>query len=314
LKKTAWVWLSFLILERLNRAKGLRYDKSDGTSADVHHIPLRVEISDDIYANTFSLNVSWWLFTTTTLLFRSTGMFDAVGVQGLTWENHRRSLDDQNITADNIVREGLGLKDDRIVDICNQPPSTSSAQTSRETPKSGVDALLAADMPEKKDSVVDYKNDVTLEIDNDTYYHNPMKDGQEPVEEQIRDKNEYENIPWLMPIPDGPSPSEKEIKGQLRQKPSRSTYRVIMKGFGVRIGFSMTAPNLESYGGMKAFKVGTDVITERKMAISPVITGGRTRKVPTLYRLDWEKTYVLDGVPDGMENPAKTDGVPEQFA
>jgi len=89
---------------------------------------------------------------------------------------------------------------------------------------------------------------------------------------------------------------------------------VTMRGFAIRLGFPMNAPNLVKYGGKNAFKFGTDRIIESKVAVGAVTSSGNTSGVQTIYRLDWEKSYVLDDEPAiGVASNVVTDGHPEIF-
>lgn len=321
LKKEAWTWLGLFIIERLKRAKGKKYrTKKDGSedkpSGKVYHIPVSIQINDSIYSNSFSFTFKFLLMCGTDILFAATGMFDPADLPGLTWDANRNRLTTLRAIPDNLVRNNIkslrGLT--TIIDLCNAIQSDTGTSQADGTPKSGIDLIASVDPPKEDESMLDYRNDYEDEVENSSIYSRPLGNF-EPQLEKIKDDIQKRLEKEFTPSPDlqKGQDSENSSPGVIVRH-AKPRHIVTMRGHAVRMGFPIDAPNLVKYGGRTAFKYGTDRVRQSKLAIGALQRSGNTEGTTTIYRLDWEKTYILEDVPGiGVDSAVDTDGHPEIF-
>ena len=330
LKKQALLWLGLFIVEKLKRAKiytaevlfKLDFDSvfgEDGSPStvtlrtiekDVVHIPVSISISDELFGNTFSFSFRWNLKCAVDIVLLATGFFDTMNVSGNTWETHRKRLNDLSVSHQQGLPTPINrIPADYVIDLCNQSVKESTPPESLPTPRSDFNYAYLISVPNQSNSFLDYKNYFDLEQITETVYGVRLSE-EAPVQEP----------PKTDPVP----PTKFDPANQSSQSgtssnknlaiinPSSTQYTITMRGSAIRVGFGIDAPNLVSYGGQAAYKTG-EKVREQVLQVSPVVKNENNNDVsPSIYRLDWEKTYILAGKP-ANSNKA-TDAIPERYA
>ena len=266
----------------------------------------------------FSFKFSFLLICGTDVLFAATGLFDAADIPGLTWDKHINRLTTLEVAKHNnrvpasvIDISGIGT----IIDICNVPSGEHGLPVASGTPKRGLDLITHVDPPKESESMLDYKNSWEVEVEHGTIFSRPMFDSPGLQQENTLDQDQKLREKNLTPSPglqrgrdDTSAPRSMLVRHVQPQ------YKVTMRGHAIRMGFPIDAPNLKLYAGRDVFKYGLDRYKESKIVVGAVSSSGSRSGVTTIYRLDWEKSYVLDDVPSiGEPSSPGTDGHEETF-
>lgn len=310
-KRLAYAAFGMIINDRLKRVRDLvasstRPYTEDTDQQEITVIPNKISISSEMFGNSISVEFSFALYITRSLLFAATGMFDQVSYPGLTWKNWR------DFITRSQTRLSLGTVfpgQDMIVDLCHpvisdseglNPPVDRNPSQSPEPETS-----FKPQTPEKKDATwLPMKSQFIFKI----RYHTVA--GVLLSEETFTYSGSYvksikaSEIPSYVPKPLGIETQSEEQNQPNTARPtskpdlstaSEITVHVTWIGQVSRIGFDIQPPEILSVGDFPAVHTGTDVIIPSHKTIG--IKKGGTNKETVLYSLKWKRNYVIDGLP-----------------
>lgn len=313
-KQLAFIALGRIIVDRLLNFKNKTY-YSDGENIQVRLFVEDIDIQDYITTNAFDYNVSGTIYCTTEVLFDATGMFDPLTGTTSTWKQRDDYIKSLGIDEFLLNTSGSTLLtgNEDIINVCNQVSSSEPTVSAPNKPKNPKSLLVEDEKPTPETSWLDYQYRVDLIDYVDTVVNIPLSDNP-PRVEKARDAAELPSetspVSDLLPVTSDNALTEIVTA----HNPTAKVYKVVLSGKARRLGYRINAPNLLSYGGMTAVKIGQDEIVSRE---SP------SRKDIREYYLSWKKYYVLV-VPDptkaiSKDNPNQpqhdryiTD-VPKQF-
>lgn len=318
-KVLAWVALTRIILDRLLNYKDKFYYAGESERPVTLFID-NLRIADDITGNGFEFSIRGAIYVNTSNLFQATGMFQPMGGNSNTWQQRNQFITNQNIDAFQLPSDLPGTLSqgrEKIINICTQARESATTYSAEYKPKPPQALLIEDDKPTAESSWRGYEYRVRLIDYNQSVVNVPLS-AQFPRIETAR--KSAERTEEASPVSDfNPITYQNALTEIVTvHNPTAKVFEVVLSGKAHRVGYRINAPNLVSYGGMKAVKIGTDEIVERVSPSRKVRNG-----VVSEYFLAWRKRYILT-VPDPDEpisakNPAEPQSdkyetdVPSQF-
>lgn len=292
-KRFAWIAVTRMILDRILKAKDRVYYVSE-TERKVTVFIDDISINDEITGNTFDLTISGLIWVTSNQLFQSTGMFQPLGGTTTTWAQRNNFLKQLGIDAFQLKSDapaGIGQEREPIISLCNTVGGTTETSSQEYKPAAPETMLVESEKPKPEESWYKYEYHVRLLDYNTSVLNVPLSD-ELPREDKLRNDpavDSSEQSPISDPLDSGITADNALTPIVTVHNPTTRVYKVVLTGKALRQGYRINTPNLISYGGMKAVKIGQDEIVERT---SPPRVDVNNQELREHY-VAWRKYYVL---------------------
>jgi hypothetical protein len=321
-KTLAWIALGRIIIDRLIRFKTVSYSNpATGEPTRARLFVDDIQIDDEVTGNSFDFSVRGTIWVTTEKLFEATGMFKGITGVSNNWGARDnfiigQGIDDLNssevpVFIGGSLTTGTG---EQIINPCNQIIEQNNPSI-KFIPSSQNAYMAESERPEPDEAWRYYYNHVELVDVNESTVNVPLSENP-PREESIR--GNPESPKEVSPVADPVAETSPEIAEAFPtvHNPTGKLFVVVMKGMAERDGYRINAPNLISYGGMKAVKYGRDKVA----SLNSIPRKDRNGRTITVYRLVWTKTYILVPMEKGNgfgptqpENDKYVTDVPKMF-
>lgn len=288
-KELAWISLGRIIVDRLIKYKDKVY-YSAGQEHKVKLLVNSIDMADYVTSNSFDFSISGTIFTTTDVLMEATGFLQPLG--GYTSSQQLRDNFISNMGISPLITQAefvQGFNSEEIIDPCNQIViQSSSNETSPRLNKPQV-YLVQDEKPQPDESWKTYEYSVRLLDYNESMVNVPLSNEQMRVETERKDASDASE-PSLVPDINQGLTSDNALTSLVSVfNPVARSYRVVLSGKASRLGYRINPPNLLSYGGMTAVKIGVDEVFEKTTPAGKDINNQEMRT----HYLAWRKVYVL---------------------
>jgi len=258
-----------------------------------------ISIDEELYGRSMNFSIGYWLFCSFRELFSATGLFEPLDIPEncASWSLWRTSLKD--------IQGPRGWRGyqfdpsaDVIVDLCHPLTRPGKGPDNKPVPeREKTDSIKGKKKakpeepyaPPAETSYLHYEPHIQAVVTTGAYHSIPLKQ-ETPYQENVKANKAGETESTFTP---------KIISGtSLPQVTTHAirpdVFRFIFSGRAVRAGYPVPVPNLQSVGGAKAIKIGTDLIVPKILGVG---TDAYTGRKVTLHGLYWEKEYVLESAP-----------------